>query len=134
MTPAAIHKFPAYPPRRVCNGCVRLIGSFLLAAVALLADHPARTTAPVAIHSVTPEYTKEATDAKLQGSVLLSAVVGVDGIPADIEVVKGLGMGLDEKAVECLSKWRCKPGTHDAQPISVKVQIQVNFRLLEKAK
>jgi protein TonB len=114
---------------------VRLVSLFLIASAGVIfADHPARTTAPVPIHSVSPEYTQEASEAKLQGSVLLSAVVGVDGIPADIKVVKGLGMGLDEKAVECLSKWRFKPGTHDAQPTTVRVQVQINFRLLEKPK
>jgi len=114
---------------------MRLIGLLLIAAAGMiLADHPARSTAPVPIHSVRPEYTQEASEAKLQGSVLLSAVVGADGIPADIKVVKGLGMGLDAKAVECLKQWRFKPGTHDAQPTAVRVQVQINFHLLEKAK
>jgi TonB family protein len=56
-------------------------------------------------------------------------VVGIDGLPFDISVVKGLGKGLDEKAIECLRKWRFQPGTRDAAPIPVRVTVAVNFRL-----
>jgi TonB family protein len=46
-------------------------------------------------------YTKQALDAKIEGSVTLYAVIGTDGVPSDISVINGLGSGLDEKAVEC---------------------------------
>ncbi|MGD1091202.1 MAG: energy transducer TonB [Bryobacteraceae bacterium] len=88
------------------------------------------TTEPKVIHSVQPEYTKEARDAKLQGTVVLSALIGVDGVPADIKVVQGLRKGLDEKAVECFKKWRFKPGSnYFGEPSPTKVTIEMNFRL-----
>ena len=76
-----------------------------------------------------PEYTREAIEAQLQGTVLLATVIATDGIPSEIRVVKGLGKGLDEKAVECLQKWRFKPGTRDGEPIPVKVSVEINFRV-----
>src|SRR5262249_18612773 len=65
--------------------------------------HPASAgacaTTPVAIHTVLPEYTEEARQAKLAGRVVLSLVVSKKGLPSDIHVVTPLGKGLDEKAV-----------------------------------
>jgi protein TonB len=87
------------------------------------------TTAPRVIHTVQPEYTKEALDAKLQGTVLLTALIGVDGLPSDIKMTRGLGKGLDEKAVECVERWRFSPGTNHGEPIPMKVQVEINFRL-----
>jgi TonB family protein len=76
-----------------------------------------------------PEYTPEAQDAKLSGTVLLSVVIGTDGIAHDINVVKPLGMGLDEKAVEAVQKWLFNPGMKNGEPVNVRAQIEINFRL-----
>ncbi len=67
---------------------------------------PGGTSGPKVIHAARPEYTAEAKDAKLEGAVILTVVVGVDGVPSDMKVLRGLGKGLDEKAVECVAKWR----------------------------
>lgn len=85
---------------------------------------------PKLLSKVEPEYSPEARKAKYQGTVLLYATIGVDGIPRDIMVVHSLGLGLDEKAVECVSKWRFKPGTRDGKPVPGTVTHEVNFRLL----
>ncbi|HLX45714.1 MAG TPA: energy transducer TonB [Bryobacteraceae bacterium] len=84
---------------------------------------------PAVIHKVNPEYTKEALVAKLQGTVVLSAVVDIDGNPTEIKIVRQLGKGLDEKAVECLRQWRFKPATSHGDPIPMNVIIEVDFRL-----
>lgn len=108
----------------------RLTVLLLIASVSLLYPQEIlHTTEPKVIHSVQPEYTKEALDAKLQGTVIVSAVVDIDGVPTDLQVIRGLGMGLDEKAVECVKRWRFSPGSSHGEPIPVKVQIEVNFRL-----
>jgi len=86
-------------------------------------------SAPSVRAKVDPEYTPEAQDAKLAGTVLLSVVIGTDGIAHDINVVKPLGMGLDEKAVEAIQKWLFNPGMKDGEPVQVRAQIEVNFRL-----
>ena len=77
-----------------------------------------------------PEYSELARVAQFQGSVGLSIVVGTDGVPSNIQVVKPLGFGLDEKAVEAVSKWQFAPGTKAGQPVPVFATIEVNFRLL----
>ena len=87
-------------------------------------------SAPVAIVKPEPEYSEEARKAKWQGAVLLQLVVDENGIPQDIKVVKSLGLGLDQKAIEAVQKWRFRPGLKDGKPVPVSANIEVNFRLL----
>jgi TonB family protein len=87
-------------------------------------------TAPELVSKVEPEYSEEARKAKYSGSVLLSIVVNTDGKAEEIKVVKSLGMGLDEKAVEAVRKWVFKPGRSKGVPVKVRAQVEVNFRLL----
>jgi TonB family protein len=117
---------------------MRLAFLLLVAAVVMLqpqtqtAPSPnaaGRAAGPTVVRKVDPEYTKEAIEAKLEGTVLLATTVGTDGLLSDIRVVKGLGKGLDEKAVECLRKWSFKAGTRDGEPIPVTATVAVNFRL-----
>lgn len=63
--------------------------------------------------------------------MLLSVVVGVDGVPGSIKVVKPLGLGLDEKAIEAVSQWRFRPGMKEGAPVPVQAQIEVTFHLLD---
>ncbi|HVW11856.1 MAG TPA: TonB family protein [Bryobacteraceae bacterium] len=87
-------------------------------------------TAPELVSKVEPEYSEEARKAKYGGSVMLSIIVNTDGKAEDIRVVKSLGMGLDEKAVEAVQKWVFKPGRSKGVPVKVRAQVEVNFRLL----
>jgi TonB family protein len=86
--------------------------------------------APVLVSKVEPDYTEEARIANYDGTVLLSVEVGADGIVSNINVVRGLGLGLDQKAVEAVGQWRFMPATENGQPVKVAAQIEVNFRLL----
>src|SRR5580698_901948 len=101
----------------------------LIAAASLQPQEIPTQTPQKVTHSVKPEYTREARDAKLEGVVTLSCVVGADGVVSDIDVRHGLVMGLDEKAVECLRKWRFKPATNHGEPVPAKTTIEMNFRL-----
>jgi TonB family protein len=87
-------------------------------------------SAPVPLTKVEPGYTEEARIARLQGTVLISAEIGADGLAHNIQVVRGLGLGLDERAVETIQQWIFKPGMKDGQPVPVMASIEVNFRLL----
>jgi periplasmic protein TonB len=87
-------------------------------------------SAPVPIFRPEPEYSEEARKAKWQGAVLLQVVVDEKGVPQDIKVVRSLGLGLDQKAIEAVQKWRFKPGLKDGKPVPVSANILVNFRLL----
>jgi periplasmic protein TonB len=86
--------------------------------------------APVVLHRVDPEFSEEARKAKYQGTVLLTIEVGEDGKPHAIRVVRGLGLGLDEKAIEAVSQWKFKPATRNGRPVPAPATIEVNFRLL----
>ena len=85
---------------------------------------------PKLVSKAEPEYSPEARKAKFQGTVFLSAMIGVDGIPRDIKAISPLGLGLDERAIECVSKWRYEPGLRDGKPVLSAVTVEVNFRLL----
>lgn len=86
-------------------------------------------TAPRPIKSPDPEYSIEARQQKVQGSCVLWLVVGTDGLPRSIRVQKGLGFGLDEKAVEAVRQWRFEPALKDGKPVPVQINIEVSFRL-----
>jgi TonB family protein len=87
-------------------------------------------SAPVPTYKPEPEYSEEARKAKWQGAVLLELVVDADGVPQNIRVIRSLGLGLDQKAIEAVQKWRFKPGQKDGKPVPVSANIEVNFRLL----
>jgi TonB family protein len=76
-----------------------------------------------------PSFSDEARKAKQQGIVLLQVVVGKDGHTYDIHVRQSLGMGLDEKAMEAVSRWRFRPATFHGQPVATQIAVQVDFRL-----
>jgi TonB family protein len=87
-------------------------------------------TAPSLLYKVEPEYSEEARSFKVQGTVLLSVVIDVDGVAKNIELVSGQGNGLDEKAAEAVALWKFKPGTNGGVAVPVYAKIEVNFRLM----
>jgi TonB family protein len=88
-------------------------------------------TAPILIHKIEAGYTQQAREAKVQGTVLLQVKIdatgAVDG--EQIKVLRGLGFGLDEKAVEAVKQWKFKPATKAGTPVAAPANIEVNFRL-----
>jgi periplasmic protein TonB len=86
-------------------------------------------SAPHPIYDPDPEYSEDARKSKYQGSVMLSVIIGPDGRPRNVQVARSVGMGLDEKAVEAVSRWRFAPAMKDGQPVAVQVNIEVAFRL-----
>ena len=86
-------------------------------------------SAPRPIYDPDPEYSDEARRAKFQGSVVLIAVIGPDGRPRDLRVMRSLGMGLDQKALDAVWKWRFTPAMKDNRPVAVQVSIEVVFHL-----
>jgi TonB family protein len=85
-------------------------------------------TPPRAIYMPDPEYSEEARAARLQGTCEL-LVVGADGKPRDIAVVRKLGMGLDEKAVEAIRAWTFEPARKEGMPVDAKIHVEVSFRM-----
>jgi TonB family protein len=85
---------------------------------------------PQLLSKVEPEYSEEARKAKYSGTVLLSIIVDEHGLPRDIRVIRPVGLGLDEKAIEAVSRWRFRPGVKGGRAVSVQANIEVSFRLL----
>ena len=86
-------------------------------------------SAPKAIYAPDPEYSEEARKVKHLGTVVLWLVVGPDGKPRDIRVLRTLGLGLDEKAIEAVRTWRFEPAMKDGRPVAVQINVEVNFHL-----
>jgi TonB family protein len=87
-------------------------------------------SSPQLLTKVEPEYSEEARKAKFQGTVLLYVEVDEKGLPRNIRIIRPLGLGLDQKAIEAVEKWKFIPGKKDGKPVAVQAQIEVNFRLL----
>ena len=87
-------------------------------------------SAPSVLYKVEPEYSEEARKAKFQGTVVLFVVVDEKGNPTSLKVLRPLGLGLDQKAIEAVEKWKFRPGMKDGRAVPVQATIEVNFRLL----
>ena len=88
-------------------------------------------TAPRITYNPEPEFSDEARKKKIDGVVTLSMVVTSEGNTDQIKVVKGLGHGLDEKAMDAVSKWKFQPATKDGKPVSVEIAVEVDFHLMK---
>lgn len=86
-------------------------------------------SAPQLIFAPDPEFSDEARRAKYQGVCIVSLVVDAQGNPQRVQVVRHLGMGLDEKALEAVRRYKFKPATLQGHPVPVEVNIEVNFRI-----
>ena len=86
---------------------------------------------PTCFYMPDPKYSEEARKAKYSGVVTLQGTITVDGRVTDVQVVRGPGLGLEEKAAEATKEWRCKPALGpNGKPVATRVPIEVTFRLL----
>jgi protein TonB len=87
-------------------------------------------TLPKCAYCPNPSYTDEAREAKLQGTVMLEVLVRADGRASQIRITKGIGLGLDDRAVEAVRDWRFVPA-HDRlrRPVPAWVMVEAVFRL-----
>jgi TonB family protein len=86
-------------------------------------------TSPSVLYKVDPAYTDDASQGKIEGTVILNMVIGTDGLAHDISIVKSLERGLDRAAAEAVQQWHFAPGTLHGEPVAVRATIEVNFRL-----
>jgi periplasmic protein TonB len=94
---------------------------------------PVRLTAamerPVKLHAPSPQYTEIARRARIHGTVVVEAVIGIDGAVRDVTVLRGLPMGLSEAAVAAVEQWRFEPARLDGRPVAVILSLSVTFVL-----
>lgn len=86
-------------------------------------------SAPQLIYAPDPEFSDEARRAKYQGVCVVSLIVDAQGNPQDVRVIRHLGMGLDQKAVQAVRQYKFKPAMLNGKPVAVEVNIEVNFHI-----
>ena len=87
-------------------------------------------TMPKILQKTTPSYTDDAIKSKVQGIIILQAIIRKDGRVDSFKVLRGLGYGLEEKAIrEIAANWRFRPGTLKGRPVDVLATIEVQFNL-----
>jgi len=84
---------------------------------------------PVPISTPEAEFSDEARLQKYEGVCVISVIIDAQGNPQSPQVVRRLGMGLDENALEAVMKYRFKPARKDGTPVAVRISVMVNFRL-----
>jgi TonB family protein len=84
---------------------------------------------PKSLRTPDPDYTEDARKKHLQGTTELMVVINEKGLPEILEVVRGLGEGLDVKALEAISEWRFEPATYKGEPVAVMISVQMKFAL-----
>jgi TonB family protein len=84
---------------------------------------------PEKVYAPQPRYTEEARKARIQGVVILQAVIDAVGNVTRVKILKGLPEGLAESAVETVEQWRFKPATLDGEPVPVYLNLTVSFSL-----
>jgi TonB family protein len=89
-------------------------------------------TAPKVVNSTEAEFSDEARREGIQGVVIISLLVNEEGIPIDLSVTKGLGHGLDEKALEAVSQYRFQPAMRGGIPVEARIAVEVSFHLCSR--
>ena len=112
---ADVHDIPPTPPAGATPAEVFHVGGSI--------------TPPRTVYSPEPQYTEQARKANLQGTCTLGLIVEKDGHPRNIRVLKGIGMGLDENAIEAVKTWKFEPAIKDGQPVRVEIAVEVSFHL-----
>ncbi len=85
---------------------------------------------PRRLTAVEPDYSDLARRERISGSVILQIVIDQAGLPTNIAVIRPLGFGLDEKAIEAVQKWTFVPGAKNGLPVAVIASVEVNFKML----
>ena len=84
---------------------------------------------PVVIERIEPQYTEVARRVRLEGTVIVQAIIDEAGRVTDVKILKGLPMGLDQAAVDAVSRWRFQPATLHGRPVKVYYSLTVVFRV-----
>jgi protein TonB len=115
------------------NVVVMAIIVHLLAAAGVVDEAPLRVGGDVArpekISAPPPVYTEQARKARLQGVVIVEAIIDTQGNVVDAHILKGMPMGLDLAALDAVEKWKFKPATLEGKPVKVYYTLTVNFKL-----
>lgn len=104
----------------------------LVAVVARAEDEPVLDigpgiTPPRVTRQVNPAYKPDSEGFRITGSVIIGLVVSSKGEPKNVHVVRSLGKGVDESAVEAVEQWQFEPARKGNQPVAVKITVEIRF-------
>jgi TonB family protein len=104
-----------------------------------LAGEPLRkigggVSAPTIIYQVEPQFSDQARAAKFNGLVTVQLILNAQGVPENVHVIRGVGMGLDENAVEAVRQYRFQPAKENGNPVPVLLNVEVNFQFFRSSK
>ena len=85
--------------------------------------------APEVLFAPEPQFSDEARKAKVSGNVLVYLQVDTNGMPTHVRVLRGIGMGLDQKAIEAVQAYKFKPAMENGKPVTVEMNVEVNFNI-----
>lgn len=114
LTDTLLGELPGPPPEPEPTGPIRVGGQI---------------KPPVRTHTVQPRYTEVARKARIQGTVIVEAVIGKDGRVQSTKVLKGLPFGLADEAVKAVEQWTFKPSTLNGKPVEVIYVLTAHFEL-----
>jgi TonB family protein len=86
-------------------------------------------SAPVVLHHVEPKFSEQARAAFFSGRVLVTLIVDTKGMPQNVHVLRGVGMGLDENAVEAVKQYVFQPAMEGGKPVAVELSVEINFEI-----
>ena len=86
-------------------------------------------TAPILVNEVLPEYSEEARKARFQGTVVLNTIIREDGSVQVMRIVRGIGFGLDQNAINAVLQWKFKPARRNGKPVAAFMNVEVSFNL-----
>lgn len=86
-------------------------------------------SAPEVIFKVEPEFSEEARKAKFMGVVTVNLIVDTVGRAQNVRIIRGVGMGLDQKALEAVRQYRFRPAMENGHPVPVQVNVEVQFQI-----
>ena len=86
-------------------------------------------TAPILVNEVLPEYSEEGRKARFQGTVVLNTIIREDGSVQVMRIVRGIGFGLDQNAINAVLQWKFKPARRNGKPVAAFMNVEVSFNL-----
>ena len=84
---------------------------------------------PHLIHSTELKFSNEAKESRRAGMGVIGVRVNRAGIPVGAQIIRAIGFGLDENAVEAVEQYRFQPAMRDGTPLTVRLNIEVHFRI-----
>ena len=107
------------------------VGSWTVRFAELNASGPAseNLSAPEAIIKVDPAYPQDLMHDRVEGVVVLYAIIRSDGSVDGVRILEGIDQRLDENARKALEQWRFRPGTKNGQPVDIEAVVRVPFRV-----